>query len=130
VLLRAVLTTFQTAIADTEQLVEKYKLATSAGGAAAFDPASIPARTRFLNRRTKLLRNIIKWRKYTGERFGIRESISRLVEGSIADIARGGWDGGQMFIDEVRPLNISKRTGCTDGTRRGRLLGPSIRLNQ
>lgn len=100
--MKSVLTVFQGAITETEKLVEKYKLASSAGSTT-FDPASIPARTRFLNRRTKLLQNIIKWRKFTGERFGIGESISRLVE-TISDIARGGWDGGQMFIDQVREL--------------------------
>ncbi|KAJ6584175.1 nineteen complex-related protein 2-domain-containing protein [Mycena vulgaris] len=95
VLLKSVLTVFRTAIAETETLVEKYKLA-SAGA-------------RFLNRRTKLLRNIIKWRKYTGERFGIGESVSRLVDGSISDIARGGWDGGQMFIDQVRQFQTPRQ---------------------
>ncbi|KAJ6462024.1 nineteen complex-related protein 2-domain-containing protein [Mycena vitilis] len=79
VLLKTVLTVFQAAISDTDRLVDKYRSASSAGGAAPFDPASIPARTRFLNRRTKLLRNVVKWRKYTGERFGIQESISRLA---------------------------------------------------
>ncbi|KAF7364986.1 GC-rich sequence DNA-binding factor-like protein [Mycena venus] len=106
VLLKTVLVVFQAAIADTTTLVEKYKLAASAGLAAAFDPASIPARTRFLNRRTKLLRNLIRWRKYAGERFGIGESISRLVN-SISETAQGGWDGGQMFIDQARTIVAS-----------------------
>ncbi|KAJ7677425.1 nineteen complex-related protein 2-domain-containing protein [Mycena rosella] len=116
-LLKSVLIAFQTAIADTEKLVEKYKLSASAGG---FDPASIPARTRFLNRRMKLLRNIIKWRKYTGDRFGIGESISRLVDGSICGIARDGWDGGQMFIEQVRLTFVSildNAARSTDGMR-------------
>ncbi|KAJ6585237.1 nineteen complex-related protein 2-domain-containing protein [Mycena capillaripes] len=106
VLLKTVLTVFQAAISENAKLVEKYKLASPAGAVAAFDPASIPARTRYLNRRTKLLRNLIKWRKYTGERFGIGESISRLVD-SISDIAHGGWDGGQMFIDQARTIVAS-----------------------
>ncbi|KAF8171926.1 nineteen complex-related protein 2-domain-containing protein [Mycena galopus ATCC 62051] len=103
VLLKTVLAVFEAAIADSTTLVEKYKLASSAGAAAAFDPASIPARTRFLNRRTKLLRNLIKWRKYTGERFSIDKTISRLVE-SISDTAQGGWDGGQLFIDQAQTI--------------------------
>ncbi|KAJ7830261.1 hypothetical protein B0H13DRAFT_1916000 [Mycena leptocephala] len=103
VLLKTVLMVFQAAITENASLIEKYKLASSTGPAAAFDPASTPARTRFLNRRMKLLRNMMKWKKYTGERFGIGEGVSRLVD-SISDIAQGGWDGGQMFIDEARKV--------------------------
>ncbi|KAJ7159856.1 nineteen complex-related protein 2-domain-containing protein [Mycena crocata] len=99
VLLKSVLSAFQTAITDTENLLQRYNSAVSATG---FDPAAIPARTRFLNRRTKLLRNLVKWRKYTGERFGIAQSIGRLVD-LISETARGGWNGGQMFIDQVCP---------------------------
>ncbi|KAJ7816924.1 nineteen complex-related protein 2-domain-containing protein [Mycena olivaceomarginata] len=104
VLSKTVLAVFQAAIADTTaRLDEKYQ---SGGVAAAFDPASIPARTRFLNRRTKLLRNLIKWRKYVGERFGIGESISRLAD-SICVTAQGSWDGGQMFIEQARAIVAS-----------------------
>ncbi|KAF7346601.1 GC-rich sequence DNA-binding factor-like protein [Mycena sanguinolenta] len=88
VLLKTVLASFQAAIADTTRLVEKYKLASSAG-AAAFDPASIPAPD-----------------AYAGERFGIDESVSRLVD-SISETAQGGWDGGQMFIDQARTIVAS-----------------------
>ncbi|KAJ6621800.1 nineteen complex-related protein 2-domain-containing protein [Mycena sp. CBHHK59/15] len=109
-LLKSVMTVFQAAITDTENLVAKYKLASSSSGAAGFNPDSIPARTRFLNRRTKLLRNLLKWRKYTGERFGIGQAISRLVDGCMTDIARGGWDGGQMFIDETHRLILPARS--------------------
>ncbi|KAJ7784341.1 nineteen complex-related protein 2-domain-containing protein [Mycena metata] len=105
ILLKTVSTAFQAAIAEYAALVEKCKLASSAGPPATFDPLSIPARTRFLNRRIKLLRNLVKWRKYAGERLGIGESISRLVE-SISDVARGGWDGGQLFIDQVRLFSL------------------------
>ncbi|KAJ7079818.1 nineteen complex-related protein 2-domain-containing protein [Mycena belliarum] len=101
VLLKSVLTVFRAAMTVHETLVEKYRLASAK--AAAFDPASIPARTRFLNRRTKLLRNLVKWRRYTGERFGIGESISRLAD-DICDIARDGWDGGQMVIEQTRTI--------------------------
>ncbi|KAJ7021614.1 nineteen complex-related protein 2-domain-containing protein [Mycena alexandri] len=101
ILLKTVSTAFQAAITEYAGLVEKCKLASSAGPPPAFDPLSIPARTRFLNRRMKLLRNLVKWRKYAGERLGIGESVTRLVEG-ISDVARGGWDGGQLFIDQAR----------------------------
>ncbi|KAJ7132963.1 nineteen complex-related protein 2-domain-containing protein [Mycena filopes] len=101
VLLKTVLTAFQAAITEYTGLIEKCKA--SAGPPAGFDPMSIPARTRFLNRRIKLLRNLVKWRKYTGERLGVGESISRLVE-SISDVAHGGWDDGRMFIDQARSI--------------------------
>jgi GC-rich sequence DNA-binding factor len=98
-----VLAVFQGTVTETADLVQKHKSAALASGATAFNPESIPARTRFLNRRTKLLRNLLKWRKYTGERFGITAIMNRLVDGCMTDIARGGWDGGQMFIEEVCP---------------------------
>ncbi|KAJ7432756.1 nineteen complex-related protein 2-domain-containing protein [Mycena galericulata] len=115
ILLKSVLTVFRAAISENEKTVENIK---SAKAAAAFDPASIPARSRFLNRRIKLLRNLVKWRKYSGERFGIGDTISRLVDGSISDIARGGWDGGHPFIEQahslvasVQPAKLSRVAG-------------------
>lgn len=108
---------FRAAISENAKVVENIKLA-KPSAALAFDPASIPARSRFLNRRTKLLRNLIKWRKYSGERFGIGDTIRRLVDESISDIARGGWDGGQAFIDQVRHLQIFYLTLLTCSRRK------------
>ncbi|KAJ7195498.1 nineteen complex-related protein 2-domain-containing protein [Mycena pura] len=123
VLLKAVLTLFRTAMSENEGLVAKCRSVVPAGGAAVpFDPASIPARTRYLNRRMKLLRNLVKWKKYTGERFGIGETINRLVEG-IVDIAEGGWDGGEMVKEQVcdylqQPSPYSQRIGTVDCFKR------------
>ncbi|KAK7005823.1 GC-rich sequence DNA-binding factor-like protein [Favolaschia claudopus] len=103
VLLRTVFTVFQAAIADQASLAEKYQ---SAGAASAFNPASIPARTRYLNRRLKLLKNLVRWRKYAGERLGIGESIRGLVDG-ITETAQGSWDGGQTFVDQIRTIVAS-----------------------
>ncbi|KAJ7069752.1 nineteen complex-related protein 2-domain-containing protein [Mycena amicta] len=102
VFLQTILKGFQTAISESDTLAAKIKSSASAGGA--FDPASIPARTRYLNRRIKLLRNLVKWRKYSGaKRFAIEETVRRLV-GGISDIAQGSWDGGEAYNEQVREI--------------------------
>jgi GC-rich sequence DNA-binding factor len=69
---------------------------------APFDPQSIPARRRFLTRRGKLLTNILKWRKYTGERFGLGETVTSLIKGCILPVAERGWDvGGEELLRKV-----------------------------
>ena len=70
----------------------------------AFNPEAIPGRRRFLSRRVKLLRNVLRWRKYAGELFGLGLLIRRLVEGCILGVAEGGWDvGGQEILQIVSP---------------------------
>ncbi|EJC98047.1 uncharacterized protein FOMMEDRAFT_97947 [Fomitiporia mediterranea MF3/22] len=72
------------------------------GGSAKFDPEAIPARRRFLSRRYKLLANLMRWRRYTGEKFGVGEAVSRLVRDCIHPIAVTGWEvGGEEFIRKV-----------------------------
>ncbi|KAJ7643933.1 nineteen complex-related protein 2-domain-containing protein [Roridomyces roridus] len=102
-LLKAILVVFRAEISECERIVQKVKGVSDPGSARAFDPAAIPARSRFLNRRIKLLRNLLRWKKYTGGRLGIDETISRLAA-SITDLARGGWDGGQSYLDQVQAL--------------------------
>lgn len=88
---------FQAAIVETETLLSKYKAAHQS--VFAFNPEAIPGRRRFLSRRVKLLRNLLQWRKYTGERFGLGLLISRLVEGCILAVAESGWDvGGEEIL--------------------------------
>jgi hypothetical protein len=41
-----------------------------------------------------LLKNIWRWRKYTGERFGIDQLISRHIDHCFVPVAEGGWDVG------------------------------------
>jgi GC-rich sequence DNA-binding factor len=68
-----------------------------------FDPEAIPARRRFLARRVKLVKNIVRWRKYTGELFGIGDLITKLVNDCMLPIAESGWDvGGEEVMREVR----------------------------
>lgn len=67
----------------------------------AFDPEAIPARTRYLNRRVKLLKNLLRWRKYAGGRLGLNALVSRLVEGCIVPVAETGWDVGGAEISRT-----------------------------
>jgi len=69
------------------------------------------ARQRFLARLTKLVQNIIQWRKYTSERYGIGELATRLVNKCIAPVAESGWDVGGM--ESVR--KVSETHGNTAG---------------
>ncbi|RDB19034.1 GC-rich sequence DNA-binding factor 2 [Hypsizygus marmoreus] len=102
-LLHSVVASFQSAISSTEALVAKFKAVRR--GVPAFDPEAIPARRRFLARRVKLLRNILRWRKHSGERFGIGHLITRLVEGCILDIAESGWEvGGEDIARKVAAM--------------------------
>ncbi|KAF9026128.1 GCFC-domain-containing protein [Hymenopellis radicata] len=84
----------------------------------AFNPESIPARRRFLARRVKLLRNLIRWRKHTGERFGVGQSISRLVDGPLLSVAETGWDvGGQEIMKQVSSMIPEELVSSTLRTR-------------
>jgi GC-rich sequence DNA-binding factor len=94
---------FQAAIVETETLLSKYK--TSHQSVFGFNPEGIPGRRRFLSRRVKLLKNLLRWRKYTGERFGLGLLIGRLVEGCILGVAESGWDvGGEEILRLVSSL--------------------------
>jgi GC-rich sequence DNA-binding factor len=100
-LLRSILARFESAIAHTEAHVSRYR--SVARLAPAFDPESIPARRRFLAKRVKLLQNLMRWRKHTGERFGIGSLATRLVDSCVVDFAQDGWEvGGDEFARRVR----------------------------
>lgn len=103
-------TEFQSALTETENLLAKHGLV--ARGPVAFDPESIPARRRFLTRQVKLLRNLLRWRKYTKERFGIGLLVGKLVDGCILSVAESGWDvGGEDVVRMVSytPLVLAGR---------------------
>ncbi|KAF8627463.1 hypothetical protein AX17_006276 [Amanita inopinata Kibby_2008] len=100
ILLKTTMARFETEIANAESLVMKYKSASR--NIPTFDPEAIPARRRFLARQVKLLQNLLRWRKHTGERFGTRFLVNRLVEGCIIDIAENGWEaGGEEFARQA-----------------------------
>lgn len=97
-MLKSIYNTFEAAVSATDALVSSYM----AVNAPRFDPEAIPARQRFLARRYKLLRNLIQWRKYTGERLGIGQLAKRLVENDMLPIAQSGWEvGGEEYIQKA-----------------------------
>lgn len=94
--------TFQNAITDTETSLTKFK---SVQPLPSFNPDSVPSRRRFLCRRVKLLRNLLRWRKYTGKRLGLDVLVGRLVDVCILEVAQSGWDvGGEDISRQVRSL--------------------------
>jgi hypothetical protein len=54
---------------------------------------------------SKLLANLLAWRKYTGERYGIGELVERLLGRVLLPVAEGGWEvGGENVIRKVCPF--------------------------
>ncbi|KDQ09945.1 hypothetical protein BOTBODRAFT_36752 [Botryobasidium botryosum FD-172 SS1] len=98
-LLKAVIQTFRTAVSESATALQPWL---SSSLPPAFDPASIPARRRYLTRQLKLLANLVRWRKHTGDRFGAGELLQRLVEEVMLPVARSGWDvGGQEIMQKA-----------------------------
>lgn len=72
-----------------------------------FDPEAIPARKRYLNRRIKLVEGIVRWRKYSGAKFGAQELVKRIVDEIMIPVAEGGWEvGGEQCLRKVSPFLI------------------------
>ncbi|KAL1760388.1 nineteen complex-related protein 2-domain-containing protein [Schizophyllum commune] len=102
ILQKAVITVFQRAVASAEGLLVQYKVH---GYSRPFDPEAIPARRRYIARHVKLLQNMLRWRRYTEERFGVGALVERLVEGVILYAAEGGWEvGGADLAGKVRDM--------------------------
>jgi GC-rich sequence DNA-binding factor len=100
-LLKSVVKAFENVITDTETSLTKFKSAQPLPG---FNPDSIRSRQRYLFRRVKLLRNLLTWRKYTGELFGLGVLVGRLVDVCILEVAQSGWDvGGEDVARQVCP---------------------------
>ena len=97
-LLKSVHTVFSAAVSTTEStLVPFLEL-----NQPRFDPAAIPARRRFLARRYKLLRNLLQWRKYAGDRYGLGALATKLVSLNMLPVAESGWEvGGEEMIRKV-----------------------------
>ncbi|KAL1745260.1 nineteen complex-related protein 2-domain-containing protein [Schizophyllum fasciatum] len=102
VLQKAVIAVFQRAVASAEGLLVQYK---AHGYARPFDPEAIPARRRYIARHVKLLQNMLRWRRYTEERFGVGALVERLVGGIILYAAEGGWEvGGADLAEKVKEM--------------------------
>lgn len=98
-LVKAVITPFRQAVESTTKSLRPFL---DLHKQARFDPEAIPARRRFLVRRSKLLSNLVRWRKYTGERFGAGELIGRIVSECMQPVAESGWDvGGEDIMRKV-----------------------------
>lgn len=102
-LLKSVSDVFREAVVSTQTLLAPSLGPTNPG--APFDPQSLDARRRFLARRLKVLTNLLKWRKYTGERFGLGEHATLLVRRCIFPVAERGWEvGGEEILRKVCPF--------------------------
>ncbi|QRW06588.1 Pre-B-cell leukemia transcription factor-interacting protein 1 [Ceratobasidium sp. AG-Ba] len=96
-LLSACIVPFRKAVDEAQAQVDPYLAPTQAPPA--FDPESVPARARYLLKASKLLTNILAWRKYTGEKYGIGELVERLLGRVMLPVAESGWDvGGQDIL--------------------------------
>jgi GC-rich sequence DNA-binding factor len=100
-LLKSVITTFRTSVDSLLSTTSSFLTPTSSYGHAPFTPDAVPARRRFLVRRLKLVRNLLRWRRYTGELFGVGELVMRVVQECARPVAEagGGWEvgGGEVF---------------------------------
>ncbi|KDQ62610.1 hypothetical protein JAAARDRAFT_203706 [Jaapia argillacea MUCL 33604] len=85
-----------------------------------FDPEAIPARRRVLARVSKILSNILRWRRYSSEVFGIGELATKLVRDGLLLVAETGWEvGGEeasrkahdSLPKELIPLSLKRRLG-------------------
>lgn len=95
------------------ELIEQYRRMSNnaAQRRFGFDPASIPARQRYMNRIRRLVENVIKWRRYAKERDGLGLMVSELVEVVLLGVAEGGWDvGGREVLERVSGFFVP---GCS-----------------
>lgn len=99
-LLKSVYTALASAVSSSEAVAAPYFALRRPPN---FDPESIPARRRFLARRYRLLRSLVWWRRYAGDRGGsVVELVGRLVEGVMLPIMESGWDvGGEDYARKI-----------------------------
>lgn len=99
-LLKSVSLAFQAVVDTEEELIGPYFRVNQAR----FDPETIPARKRYLNRRVKLVQTLLRWRKHFGKGPGIEGLVKRVVDVVIIPVAEGGWEvGGEECLRKVRP---------------------------
>ena len=97
-LLKSVYTVFNAAVTETETTLAPFLELNQPR----FDPQAIPARKRILTRQYKLLRDILQWRKYAGDRYGLGNLATRLAASSMLPVAESGWEvGGEDMMRKV-----------------------------
>ncbi|THH30125.1 hypothetical protein EUX98_g4055 [Antrodiella citrinella] len=100
-ILKSIFTVFQTTFEDVEGTLSTYL----ALNKPRFDPEAIPARRRYLMRRYKLLVNIVRWRKYAGDKYGLGLLASDIVSNCVFPVAEEGWEvGGEIVMRKVLGL--------------------------
>ncbi|KAJ3784612.1 nineteen complex-related protein 2-domain-containing protein [Lentinula aff. detonsa] len=100
---KAVISCFAEVVSENEALLVKYTA--DYQSASGFNPEAIPARKRYLAQQVKLIKNLIKWRKSTGELFGVGQLITRVLDGLILNAADSGWDvGGEEALKEIASI--------------------------
>lgn len=98
--MKSVFVVFQRAFALAQETAAPYIALNSPQ----FNPDSIPARRRYLARSQKLLNNTMRWRKYSGERYGIGQLITNFLASCMLPVAEGGWEvGGE---DSIRKVSV------------------------
>ncbi|CEL62527.1 GC-rich sequence DNA-binding factor 2 OS=Homo sapiens GN=GCFC2 PE=1 SV=2 [Rhizoctonia solani AG-1 IB] len=102
-LLGACIEPFRKAANELQVQLGEYNL-----GMAVFDPEGVPARTRYLAKVSKLVANLVAWRKYTGEKFGVGELIERVLSKVMLPIAEGGWEVGGEGILRKAVSNVPR----------------------
>jgi GC-rich sequence DNA-binding factor len=107
-LLKAVFSVFSDAVSAMDGIVTPHMAVVNPR----FDPEAIPARRRLLARQSKLLHSMLRWRKHTGEKFGIGQLVTMFVGECMLPIAETGWDvGGEERMRKVRPSLQSPTAG-------------------
>ncbi|KAI0081642.1 hypothetical protein K474DRAFT_1656446 [Panus rudis PR-1116 ss-1] len=95
---KAAFTAFHKALSSTEATLQPYLQLNQPK----FDPEAIPARRRYLSRQRKLLNNIIRWRKFAGEKYGIGKLVSDFITNVVLPVAETGWDvGGEEIARKI-----------------------------
>ncbi|KAG8806701.1 hypothetical protein FRC17_004852 [Serendipita sp. 399] len=101
--LKVFIRVFETATNELESQFQKYSAVEpyAKQNLPVFDPEAISARQRYMKRIVKLIQNIMAWRRYAKERFGIGRLITRLLE-VLFVASQGGWDiGGEEMVRKV-----------------------------
>lgn len=95
---KSVHTVFEGATSDAEHLLAPFVELNHPR----FDPEAAPGRQRLLSRAIKLLENMLRWRKYAGDKHAVGRVCGRLVNNCILPIAESGWEvGGEQKVRQV-----------------------------